>query len=48
MLLMNGVLAVVGVPTSKAPSGPTEATTFPAVVANTNSSGEISVTLTVS
>jgi len=36
------------VPTSKAPSGPTEATTLPAVVANTSTSGLISVTRTVS
>ena len=45
-LLMYGVLAVAGVPTSKAPSGPTEATTLPATVVNTNNSGVISVTPT--
>src|SRR5216684_2755570 len=47
-LLMYDVLAVEGVPTSKAPSCPTEATTFPAVVVNTSNSGVISVTPTLS
>ena len=42
------VLSADGVPTSKAPSLPTEATTFPALVANTNTFGVISVTPTLS
>src|SRR5215472_5911073 len=40
------VLATDGVPTSKAPSGPREATTFPASVENNNTLGVISVTPT--
>jgi hypothetical protein len=33
---MNRVLAADGVPTSKTPSGPTDATTLPELVANTS------------
>jgi hypothetical protein len=40
---MYGVLAAEGVPISKAPSGPTETTTFPPPVLNTSSVRVISV-----
>ena len=45
-MLICGVLAADGVPMRSAPSGPTEATTFPELVANTSTLAKISVTST--
>src|SRR4029077_16030078 len=44
--LICGVLVAEGVPMSKAPSGPTDATTLPPVVENTSTFGVTSVTVT--
>ncbi len=46
MRAIAGVLATEGVPTSNAPSGPTDDTTLPLLVANTSTVGVISVTVT--
>jgi hypothetical protein len=48
MLSTSGVLAADAFPTSSTPSGPTEATTLPVLVANTSTVGVISVTPTFS
>jgi len=47
-LLRNGVLAAEGVPMSKTPSDPTDATTLPELVEKTSRFGVISVTPTFS